>query len=89
MKTFRCPSFEFFAFSSYHDVNDSILVISKMGTWNLSHINLNRFSVAIHELSAWIQFHFELYLIVDFIVRHVLLVHLFKDSLELFQLILG
>ena len=89
MKTFRCPSFEFFAFSSYHDVNDGILVISNMGTWNLSHINLNRFSVAIHELSAWIQFHFELYLIVDFIVRHVLYCRLIKNYLKFFQLILG
>ena len=50
MKTLRCPSFKFFALSGYHDVNDGILVISKMDTGNLSEINLDRVLVAIHDL---------------------------------------
>ena len=76
-------------FPGQHDVNDGILVISKIDTGNLSFISLDGFLVALHDLCVWIQFHFELYLIVDFLVLHVLLVYLIKDSLELFQLILG
>ena len=43
MKTFRCPSFEFFALSGYHDVTDGILVIEKMGTGTFRRTILKNF----------------------------------------------
>ena len=70
-----------FALSGHHDGNDGFLVIAKISAENLSEINLDGFVIAIHELSAWVQFHFELDLTVGLFVEHILFARLIKDLL--------